>query len=112
MASVLDFDVWNNYVQIIDGQSSPTKQTRNGVNPANLQDLPPVPVATQVDLDRAVAAGKAAFIHWSQVPYEDRRKAVLAYADALEHLRLEFQTLLTTEQGKPVSSSSRQPLTE
>ncbi|KAF5543689.1 aldehyde dehydrogenase (NAD+) [Fusarium phyllophilum] len=66
------------FVQIIDGQSAPTKETRHGVNPANLQEMAKVPVATQQDLDRAVAAAKKAFKTWSKTPYEERRVSSLA----------------------------------
>ena len=93
---------WADYVHIINGQSVPTVENRTAVNPANLQVLPSVPIATKQDLDDAVAAAKVAFETWSKVPYEERRKAVLAYADAVEGYQKEFEQLLTTEQGKPV----------
>ncbi|KAE8379050.1 Aldehyde/histidinol dehydrogenase [Aspergillus bertholletiae] len=95
-------DIKANYVQIINGQSVPTSETRNAVNPANLEALPAVPVATQKNLDDAVAAAKTAFETWSEVPYEERRAAVLAFADAVEAHQKEFEELLTTEQGKPI----------
>jgi acyl-CoA reductase-like NAD-dependent aldehyde dehydrogenase len=96
------FDIRSNYVQIINGQSSPTEATRHGLNPATLEALPDVPVATPEDLDKAADAAKAAFKIWSATPFEDRKKAVLAYADAIEAYRDEFRDLLITEQGKPV----------
>lgn len=96
----LDFE--GNFVQIINGKSAPTAKTRHGINPATLKPKPEVPVATQEDLDRAVEAGKAAFKKWRKVPYEERKAAVLAYADAIEKLQTEFRDLLISEQGKPV----------
>lgn len=90
------------FVQIIDGKSASTKTTRHGINPATLVPLAEVPVATQSDLDKAVTAAKAAFKTWSKTPYEDRRCAVLKFADAIESLKVEFRNLLITEQGKPV----------
>lgn len=63
-------------------------------------------MATEKDLDDAVNAGRAAFKKWKNVSYEERRKAVLAFADALEGLKGEFSKLLTTEQGKPVSTKN------
>ncbi|KAJ4267031.1 hypothetical protein NW762_003129 [Fusarium torreyae] len=89
------------FVQIIDGKSAPTKKTRHGVNPATLQAKEDVPLATQDDLDRAVVAAKNAFRTWSKVPYEERRRQVLAYADAIDASRVEFRDILTAEQGKP-----------
>lgn len=97
----MDFN--SGFVQIIGAKRSPTQATRHGINPANLKTLPEVPVATQSDLDQAAAAGKEAFKSWSRVPYEERRTAVLGYADAIAKYRTNFRDLLTTEQGKPVS---------
>ncbi|CAG7931451.1 unnamed protein product [Penicillium olsonii] len=97
----VDFDLRSNYVQIINGKASPTEVTRHGLNPATLEALPEVPVATPEDLDRAADAAKAAFKLWSATPYEDRKKAVLAYADAIEQYSDQFRDLLITEQGKP-----------
>lgn len=51
----MDFN--SGFVQIIGGKSSPTQSTRHGINPADLNTLPEVPVATQTDLDQAAAAG-------------------------------------------------------
>jgi acyl-CoA reductase-like NAD-dependent aldehyde dehydrogenase len=99
----INFD--DGFVQIIDGKSSPTKESRHGVNPANLKPKASVPLCTKDDLDRAAAAGKKAFLSWSKVPYEERRSAVLAYADAVAQYREDFRNLLTSEQGKPVSVS-------
>ncbi|KAJ5479974.1 hypothetical protein N7530_005483 [Penicillium desertorum] len=97
----VDFDLRSNYVQIINGKSSPTALTRHGLNPATLEALPEVPVATPKDLDNAADAAKAAFKIWSATPYEDRKKAVLAYADAIDQYSDQFRDLLITEQGKP-----------
>ncbi|KAJ5778278.1 hypothetical protein N7520_001524 [Penicillium odoratum] len=99
---IVDFDLRSDYVQIINGKSSPTSATRHGLNPATLEELPEVPVATPEDLDRATDAAKAAFKIWSTTPYEDRKKAVLAYADAIEQYSDQFRDLLITEQGKPI----------
>lgn len=103
--SDLKIDFQGSFVQIINGKSTSTKATRHGVNPATLEPMAEVPVATQDDLDSAVTAAKAAFKTWSKTPYEDRRSAVLAFADAIDSLRVEFRDLLITEQGKPVRLS-------
>lgn len=92
----------DHFVQIINGKPSQTEKSRNGINPANLTAKAEVPVATREDLDLAVAAAKDAFKTWSKVPYEDRKKAVLAYADAVDSYRTRFRDLLISEQGKPV----------
>jgi delta 1-pyrroline-5-carboxylate dehydrogenase len=104
----LDFS--RDYIQIINGKSAATEQTRHGINPANKQALPPVPVATEKDLDNAVAAGKVAFEIWSRTPFEERQKATIAYADAVEAHSAAFVELLTREQGRPVSFDHRSHL--
>ncbi|KAF4934151.1 putative aldehyde dehydrogenase FUS7 [Colletotrichum fructicola] len=92
----------DHFVQIINGKPFQTEKSRNGINPANLTAKAEVPVATREDLDLAVAAAKDAFKTWSKVPYEDRKKAVLAYADAVDSYRTQFRDLLISEQGKPI----------
>ena len=100
-------DFQDNFVQIIDGKGAVTEKTRHGINPATLEPKEEVPVATPDDLDRAVKAAKAALKAWSRTPYEKRRDAVLAYADAIESLKASFCDLLVSEQGKPVSFKDR-----
>lgn len=97
-----NLDFQGGFVQIINGKTAPTSESRHGINPATLKAKPDVPVATQDDLDRAVDAAKEAFKKWSKVPYEERRTAVLAFADAVDSFRTEFRDLLISEQGKPV----------
>jgi acyl-CoA reductase-like NAD-dependent aldehyde dehydrogenase len=99
------FDIWSNYLNVIDGKTSGTSETRNGVNPANGKANPQVPVSTQQDVDAAVDAGRKAFKSWSQTPWAERTKAVLAYADAVDQHAEDFAKLLTQEQGKPVSGT-------
>ena len=98
--SKIQFDSFSN---IINGKPVSTSKTRHGINPSNKKANWEVPVATPEDVDEAVKAGKAAFKKWSKTSVEERRKAVLAFADALDAQKNEFAKLLTTEQGKPVS---------
>ncbi|KAL2818597.1 aldehyde dehydrogenase [Aspergillus granulosus] len=91
---------------VVDGQLLSTATTRHGINPANRQPNPEVPVTTQADLDRAVTAARAAYKKWSRTTFEERRRALNAYADALEANKDALVALLTQEQGKPLSQSS------
>ncbi|KKY33158.1 putative betaine aldehyde dehydrogenase [Diaporthe ampelina] len=95
-------DFQDSFVQIINGKSAATEKTRHGINPATLEPKMEVPVATPDDLDRAVSAAKAALKTWSRKPYEKRREAVLAFADAIESMSTHFRDLLVSEQGKPI----------
>lgn len=96
----LDFTKFSN---VIDGKLSSTSKTRHGINPATDKPNPEVPVSTPEDVDRAVEAAKKVSKAWGKVSYADRRKAVLAFADALEKEKDGFARMLTKEQGKPVS---------
>jgi acyl-CoA reductase-like NAD-dependent aldehyde dehydrogenase len=95
-------DVFNGFYNTINGKSTSTEKTRHGINPATGKPNPEVPVSTQKDVDDAVAAAKEAFKSWSKVPWEERKKAILAFADALEAHTEDFAKLLTQEQGKPL----------
>ncbi|KAF2141345.1 uncharacterized protein K452DRAFT_318982 [Aplosporella prunicola CBS 121167] len=97
--SKLDFTTFHN---VINGKLVPTKKTRHGINPATLEALPEVPVSTPEDVDAAMDAGKAAFKLWRNTPWNERSKAVNAFAEALLEHKAEFAKLLTKEQGKPI----------
>jgi acyl-CoA reductase-like NAD-dependent aldehyde dehydrogenase len=94
------------YFNVINNQLTSTSQTRHGVNPANTQPNPPVPVSTQDDLDKAVKSARAAFKSWSKTSFDDRRKALLAWADAIDANADGFAKTLTMEQGKPLTQAT------
>ncbi|KAL4910574.1 hypothetical protein BDW74DRAFT_141403 [Aspergillus multicolor] len=98
----MTFDIHSTFQNTINGQLSSTKETRHGINPATGEANPDVPVSTQEDVDKAVAAGQEAFKTWSEKPFEERVKALRAYADAIEEHAAEFAKLLVREQGKPI----------
>lgn len=102
MAAELDFTTFRN---VIDGKVSVTETTRHGINPATGQPNPEVPVATPADVDAAVEAGQRAFKTWSKTSWEERRKALSAFADGLAAHQEQFTKLLIQEQGKPVRLS-------
>ncbi|KAG2007733.1 hypothetical protein GB937_008385 [Aspergillus fischeri] len=99
----LDF---NSFFNIINGGTVSSAVTQHGINPANKEPNPPVPVASPAELDKAVAAAQVAFEQWSRFPLEDRRKALFAYSDALNAEKDGFTSLLTKEQGKPLSQAA------
>ncbi|KAI3584033.1 Aldehyde/histidinol dehydrogenase [Fusarium oxysporum f. sp. albedinis] len=73
-------DFASGFVQIINGEPSITKETRYTDK-----------------LDHAVDAARKAFRTWSKVSYEDRRSAVLAFADAVEQAKTDFRDLLVPQ---------------
>ncbi|KAL4981329.1 aldehyde dehydrogenase domain-containing protein [Aspergillus falconensis] len=98
----MTFSVFDNFQNTINGEQTSTAEKRHGINPATGEPNADVPVATKEDVDRAVAAAQEAFKTWSEVPFEERRKAVLAFADAVEEYADDFSKLLVQEQGKPL----------
>lgn len=102
-AAKLDFTTFHN---IINGKLVSGLRTRHGLNPANKQPLAEVPIATEQDLDNAVAAARTAFKTWSRTTELERAAALNAFAAALQEHQDEFAKLLTTEQGKPVRAST------
>jgi acyl-CoA reductase-like NAD-dependent aldehyde dehydrogenase len=91
---------------VINNQLTSTATTRHSINPATSRPNPEVPVSTQEDLDKAVKAARDAFKTWSKTSFEERRKALHAYADAIDANADGFAKTLTMEQGKPLSQST------
>ncbi|MBA2634394.1 MAG: gamma-aminobutyraldehyde dehydrogenase [Chloroflexi bacterium] len=87
----------------IDGDwaDAATGETARVINPATEEEIAQVPKGDAGDVDRAVAAARAAFETWSQTTPAERSKALYAFADAIEH---DTETLSALEQanvGKP-----------
>ncbi|KAH7088009.1 aldehyde dehydrogenase [Paraphoma chrysanthemicola] len=97
-----DIDVFNGFYNTINGKSTTTEKTRHGTDPATEKQNPEVPIATKKDVDDAVVAAQEAFKTWSKTPWEERKRMVLAFADAFEKHAEDFSKLLTQEQGKPL----------
>lgn len=89
------------YTNTINGEARGSATTAPVFNPATGQVFAEVPVATQADLDQAVAAAAAAFPAWSATPIAERQAICSAIGDRLEEHAEEFLALLTAEQGKP-----------
>ena len=87
----------------IDGDwaDAATGETMAVINPATEEEIARVPKGDASDVDRAVAAARAAFESWSASTPQDRSKALYAFADAIER---DAETLSSLEQanvGKP-----------
>ncbi|OQU97010.1 hypothetical protein CLAIMM_03015 [Cladophialophora immunda] len=102
-ATAANFKVFGKYYNIIDGKLTVTPNTTHNINPATCETNPPVPLSRPKDVDDAVNAGNRAFKLWAKVPFTQRRKAVLAFADAIESHQDDFAKLLTQEQGKSIT---------
>jgi aldehyde dehydrogenase (NAD+) len=89
------------YKNLIGGEMVGTESWLDVVNPANEQVIGQVANCGQAELDKAVAAARAAFKSWRNTSIEERRAAVLAIAGAIQANHDELFRLLTSEQGKP-----------
>jgi 1-pyrroline dehydrogenase len=84
-------------VEAVDGG------VREVVNPASGEVIAEVPEGTQADVDRAVAAAKAAFPGWRDTTPGDRSLALLKLADLLERNGEELCALESANVGKPMT---------
>ncbi|KAE8364494.1 aldehyde dehydrogenase domain-containing protein [Aspergillus caelatus] len=98
----MTFNVFEDFRNSIGGKQTTTSENRHGINPATSEPNPNVPVSTQEDVNRAVAAAEEAFKIWANTPFAERQRAVLAFADAIEKYASDFAKLLVQEQGKPM----------
>ncbi|KAL8721223.1 MAG: hypothetical protein Q9225_002035, partial [Loekoesia sp. 1 TL-2023] len=98
----LEFETYSN---VINNQLTTTSKTRHSFNPATTEPHAEVPVSTLKDVDRAVAAARAAFKPWSKLSFEERGQKLRDYADAIDSNKDGFAKLLTLEQGKPLAQS-------
>ncbi len=90
---------------LIDGQLVDGASSQKVLNPSTEDLVAMCPHASHAQLDQAVAAAQRAFPAWSSVPVEDRRKALLGMADAIEADGQNLARLLTQEQGKPLQDA-------
>jgi phenylacetaldehyde dehydrogenase len=69
------------------------------VNPATEQVIAEAPEGSAADVNRAVAAARAAQPGWEATPVEERAALMRALADRLESLREDLLPLLASEMG-------------
>lgn len=80
-------------------------ETMPVVNPANGETVGFFAVATESDLDRALAAAERGFGVWRKVSAHERSKVLRRAADLLRERSNEIAGGLTQEQGKPLAES-------
>lgn len=81
------------------------RETLPVVNPANEQLLGRLPVATESDIDDALAAAESAFATWSQTSAWERDLLLRRAAALIEARRQQLAVILTLENGKPLADS-------
>jgi betaine-aldehyde dehydrogenase len=91
----------------IDGEFAAAADgaTDSVVNPATGEEIAQVAASTQADVDRAVAAARAAFdAGWSTATPGERSLALLKIADAIEERAEELAQLEAANAGKPINA--------
>jgi len=71
------------YKNLINGELVDNGQWIDVVNPATEQVIGQVPDCGQADLDKAVAAARAAFQNWKKTCVEERRALFANMADVI-----------------------------
>lgn len=93
---------WDEFSNIINGQLRSSKKQHHGVNPVTGEDLWPVPIGTQQDVDEAVKVAQTAFESFRNTSLAERKEMIQKFKDALAANAEEMTELLCNETGKPV----------
>ena len=95
----------SDYQMLIGGRMVEGEHSLDVINPATGKVFTTVARASVAQADSAIAVAKAAAPLWAATSMDDRRKAVLALADAIAARGDEIARLLTAEQGKPLAEA-------
>ncbi|KAG9205570.1 hypothetical protein B5807_01930 [Epicoccum nigrum] len=96
--STLDFEKFYN---VVNGENRGSNEIHHGINPATGQELWDVPIASNQDLNDAVAAAKKAFPAWKATPTEKRKELLGQLIGLFQQHEDDFVSLLCKESGKP-----------
>ena len=91
------------YTLLIGGERVATPHHAEVRNPSTGDVVGLMPLASEADLDRAVAAAAAAFEGWSRTDDALRANACRTIAERLAENAEDVARLLTLEQGKPLN---------
>ncbi len=86
----------------IDGAFVETDEGMATINPATGETLATAPLATEREVDLAVAAAARAFETWRTTPPTQRAKLLWKLADLLEAKKDEFAEIEVLDNGKPL----------
>jgi betaine-aldehyde dehydrogenase len=84
--------------EFVDAAEGATEEV---TNPANGEAIAEMPLSTEQDVNRAVAAAKRAFPGWAATPPGERATALIKLADMLEEHAEEISDLEAADAGKP-----------
>ncbi|RYP92414.1 hypothetical protein DL770_001431 [Monosporascus sp. CRB-9-2] len=91
------------YQNVVDGKlvASSNGETYHNINPSTLETNPEVPLSASDDVDKAVIAAQKAAESWAKVPWDERKKRLMDFADALEAHTEAFSQMLVKGNGRP-----------
>jgi acyl-CoA reductase-like NAD-dependent aldehyde dehydrogenase len=92
----------------IGGQAVVPSKLMDVVNPATGKVFAQAPAATAADLDRAVAAAKAAFPAWRAKSHAERCEYVVRAAKAINARSGELAEIFTSEHGRPLQAAKEE----
>jgi malonate-semialdehyde dehydrogenase (acetylating)/methylmalonate-semialdehyde dehydrogenase len=86
----------------IDGKNFPATSGRTGIihNPATGETIAEVGFASVADVDRAVAAAKAAFVDWRSTPLSRRAEVLFRLRELIVENRGKLADIISLENGK------------
>src|SRR6204780_5476637 len=86
----------------IDGKNFPGTSGRTGIihNPATGETIAEVGFASVADVDRAVAAAKAAFVDWRSTPLSRRAEVLFRLRELIVENRGKLADIISLENGK------------
>lgn len=93
------------YQMLINGNLTDGVETIGVINPANESVIAQCPVASNEQLDEAVAAAQAAFQSWKHTSFGERAEKIAAMNAAIAANADELATILVQEQGKPLEAA-------
>jgi acyl-CoA reductase-like NAD-dependent aldehyde dehydrogenase len=92
----------------IGGRGEGSESSFEVINPSTAALLARCPDASADQLNRAVAAARAAFAEWSARPFAERRRYLHKFAARVRDYADDLAVVITREQGKPLSNSTRE----
>jgi aldehyde dehydrogenase (NAD+) len=98
-------NIKDSYGLFINGEFTPGEASFKTVNPATEEVLAEITQAGPSDVDRAVAAARAAFGPWSNLSGSERGKYIFRIARILAERSRELAVLETLDNGKPIRES-------
>jgi succinate-semialdehyde dehydrogenase/glutarate-semialdehyde dehydrogenase len=91
--------------EFLVGDARPTQEI---LNPATLESLGHLPLATTADLDRALAAAQRAFPLWKNTDPTERARVLCRAAKLIRERAQSIGRNITLDQGKPLAEAAQE----